>query len=500
MAGKNKIIWLILLLAGVAILRLPSLFYPYSYGDQGIYLTLGRALRQGLVLYKDIHDNKPPLLYLLAGLSNSLFWFQALLLVWSLGTIVVFWKLAQCLFQDQPRPVMLVTILFSLLTTWPRFEGQIANAETFMLLPILAGFLLLLCGKKWEKLKFFSAGIFFSLAVLFKVPAGFDFCAALIFIFILFFSKKVTTYKLSRGAGSRFAGLITNYFLLFFGFLLPLLLTSLYFALNHAFFQFLSAGFLQNIGYLSSWQGKTQGMMVNIGFLLRFSSLLILVFFFWFLRKKIDKNLLLLALWLIFSLFGATLSERPYPHYLLQVFPAASLLVGLLLIKSKQFEKIIILLLLALIFIVYAYFKFWGYPTISYYQNFLAWSLKQETTEEYLKNFNSNLPRNQKLASFLNSHTLPQDRIFLWGEDAPCIYALSRRLPPGRFTANYHIKDYHGYQETIKAIEEKEPRFIIILDDKDDFPELEQLVNREYHLFKSLDGALIFFRKSFKMI
>ena len=490
MVRKNKIIWLVILLVGVAILRIPSLFYPYSYGDQGIYLTLGQALRQGLVLYKDIHDNKPPLLYLLAGLSGSLFWFQALLLVWSLGTIIVFWKLAKHLFQDQPRPIILSTIFFSFLTTWPRLEAEIANAEIFMILPIVAGFLLLLCGKKWEKLRFFSAGILFSLAVLFKVPAGFDFAAAGLFLLLNFFSQKQKPFSL----------LISHFSILILGFLLPISMTAIYFASQGAFFQFISAGFLQNIGYLSSWQGKTQGTMVNLGFLLRFFSLLILIFLFWLLRRKFSKTLLLLGLWLIFSLFGATLSERPYPHYLLQVVPSASLLVGLLLVKIKRLEKIVILLLLALIFIVYAYFKFWGYPTISYYQNFLGWAFRQKTTEAYLKDFNPNLPRNQKLASFLNSHTLPQDRIFIWGEDAPCVYALSRRLPPGRFTANYHIKDFNGYQETIKAIEEKGARFIIILDDKDDFPELGLLVSREYHLFKSLDGALIFFRKSFKMI
>lgn len=52
--------WLCVLMALVVILRVPSFFEPYNYGDEMIYLTLGQGMRQGLTLYKDIHDNKPP--------------------------------------------------------------------------------------------------------------------------------------------------------------------------------------------------------------------------------------------------------------------------------------------------------------------------------------------------------------------------------------------------------------------------------------------------------
>ena len=37
-------------------------------------MTLGNAFRKGLVFYRDIHDNKPPLLYLLAALSFGHFY------------------------------------------------------------------------------------------------------------------------------------------------------------------------------------------------------------------------------------------------------------------------------------------------------------------------------------------------------------------------------------------------------------------------------------------
>jgi len=480
-------VWLVIILTVVIFLRIPSLFYPYSYGDEGIYLTLGQAVRQGLTLYREIHDNKPPLIYLLAAISGSLFWFRTILMVWSLGTIIVFWRLGRCLFKNKTRPVLIATVLFALLTTWPRLEGNIANAEIFMILPILAGFLLVLCGKKQETLRFLGAGALFSSAVLFKVTAGFDFAALGL---LLFFSLSFKNWRT----------IVRQGFLLLAGFSLPLFFFGLYFMIQDAFLPFIQAGFLQNIGYLSSWKGKSQGMIFNTGFILRTSSLLVLTIFFWLTRKKLNKNLIFLCLWLIFSLFGATLSERPYPHYLVQALPTASLLVGLLIANIKKFERLLVLFFLGLLLFVQQYFNFWEYPTITYYQNFLDWATRQKTNEEYLRYFNPNLPRNRQIASFLLHHTTSDERIFIWGEDAPCLYALTRRLPPGRYTANYHIKDFNGYQETIDAIKSVRPKYIIVLDTEDAFPQLDLILAKDYHPFSTLDGAILFFRKNFKVI
>src|SRR5260221_14719740 len=80
---------LIMILCLVAIMRLPTLMEPYWYGDEGIYLTLGTGIRHGLTLYRDIHDNKPPVIYLIAAISGTLFWFRFILLIWNAATIAV---------------------------------------------------------------------------------------------------------------------------------------------------------------------------------------------------------------------------------------------------------------------------------------------------------------------------------------------------------------------------------------------------------------------------
>jgi len=165
--------WLIILFAVVIILRIPSFFEPFSYGDEMIYLTLGEAMRQGMTLYRDIHDNKPPLLYIIAAIAGNVFWLRAILAFWNLATIYIFWKLAQVILPKREKVQKVATVIFALLTTLPLLEGQIANAEVFMIGPTLVAFLILLT-RKLDFKNLFLAGLFFSAATLFKVPAAFD--------------------------------------------------------------------------------------------------------------------------------------------------------------------------------------------------------------------------------------------------------------------------------------------------------------------------------------
>src|SRR3989337_2710734 len=68
-----------------------------------IYLTLGEAIRRGIPLYSEIHDNKPPLLYVMAAIAGNLFWFKALLTLWLLTTVFIFLKFTQGLFHKNLR-------------------------------------------------------------------------------------------------------------------------------------------------------------------------------------------------------------------------------------------------------------------------------------------------------------------------------------------------------------------------------------------------------------
>jgi len=476
--------FLLLCLLLVAILRLPSLFEPYWYGDEGVYLTLGQAIRKGLVLYRDIHDNKPPLLYLLAALSGNVFWFRAILLGWMLTTTILFWKLIKNLFPKQEKLAEISLFTFSILSSIPLIEGNIANAEIFMIGTTIAGFYLYFIAKKWSQ--YLLAGIFFSLSVLFKVPAVFDF--ATILVFFLFIAKK-KNYQL----------LITNYFFLIFGFIIPILITIIYFTSRNALSYYLNAAFSQNLGYLFSWRAGTmvaRGLSSKIGLISRSGVLLVTTLLIFLLRKSLAKPFILITIWFLFSLFAAALSERPYPHYLIQVLPSFCLILGILLTSGRTVIKRLAFSLIVLLVAGLVVVQFWVYPVFGYYFNFLGFATHLKARAEYFAWFSPQVNQTYAVANFLVKHTQPDERIFIWG-DEPYIYALSRRLPTGRYTVAYHIVDYNGYQETIETLTKNPPRWIIVMEEENRlFPGLFNFLNSNYLLEEKINSAKIFHRRS----
>jgi len=453
--------WFILVILITLFLRLPSLFEPFTYGDEGIYLTLGQALRKGLILYRDIHDNKPPLLYLLAAVAGEFSRFRLILFVWSFATIFMFYKLSFVLFPKNKLSPIISTALFSFLSSIHSFEGNVANAENFMLLPTILGFWLIL-KKSGQKKYWLLAGALFSLATLFKFPAAFDFTAALAFVFL--------TTKIKK-----FLFQASN---LVIGFILPVLATILYFASQNALNQYLKAAFFQNLPYLSSWtQDKIQAGGLPLALLSRGLLVFLLFLFIFIFRKKFSPQVKLILTWFSFSLFAALLSARPYPHYLLQILPPLSLSVGMFYCHREKLIPGVLIMVLVATFII---FKFWYYPNLPYLFNYYAYLVKFKNQDQYFKFFDPQTEAIYQAAVYIKTHTSPSEKIFVWGNQ-PAIYALSGRLPVGRYTVAYHIKDYHGYQETIKALLNNPPRYLVILDEyRQSFPDLAIFIERNY--------------------
>lgn len=470
--------WLALLIGLAALLRLPSLFEPFIYGDEGIYLTLGQAIRKGLTIYKDIHDNKPPLLYLLAALAGNFFYFRLILFSWSLLTIAFFSELAEKLFGKNKKAILIAVASFALLSTIRLFEGTIANAENFMIGTTIAGFYLYLKSK--TKFQHFLVGVLFSLSVLFKVPSFFDFAALFAFIFLVFQKKN---WRLT----------LNNSFFILLGFVSPILVTTIYFAFQGALFQYLSAAFFQNLPYLSSWTtGKQQSSGLPLPLLGRSLAVLLVFLFLFWQRRKISRTVKLVTTWFVFSLFAALLSNRPYPHYLLQTVPPLTLATGLIFSKGK--EKIIPPIFIAVFLISFLGFRFWHYPSLSYYRNFFCWVVGQQSQSDYFRYFSPQTEAIYQTVNYLKTRTANQEKIFIWG-DQPAIYGLSNRLPVGRYTVAYHIKDFNGYQETMQALQKNPPRYLVTIQEtSQSFPALEIFILRHYALTIEIGGFKIFHR------
>ncbi len=474
--------WLFFLLIGVLILRIPSFYEPYSYGDEMIYLALGEAIRQGIPLYSGIHDNKPPLLYVMAAISGNLFWFKAILSFWIILTIYVFWKFLELLFPKNKKGQIIGTFVFSILTTIPLLEGNIANAELFMIGPTILAFYILL-GKKPKTTNLFLSGTLFSVSTLFKVPALFD-IPTIVFLWIA--GIKVLSFK-------KIKNIFKNSFYVFLGFITPILLTFVFYFFQGALKEYFVAAFLQNVGYLSSWRPDDQQesfLVKNLPLIIRGLVVTLGLFILYWKRSRLSKNFIFATSWLLLTLFAVTLSERPYPHYLIQSIAPFSILI-VIFTSQRSIEQIFAIIPITLSFFVPFYYNFWHYPTFPYYEKFVKFSLGNYSRDGYLETFGSNVKRNYKISEFIASSTQKGEKIFVWGSDSSAVYAMTKRFPPGKFVADYHINDFSSDRETILILKNDLPAFIVILPSSPEISGMRNLLASNYGLIDNIEGAEI---------
>lgn len=433
------------------ILRLPSLFEPLWYGDEGIYQVIGTSLNHGKLLYSQVFDNKPPLLYwLYAILHSDQFTIRLVSLIFGMFSVIVFFFLSKKLLknaQGNNNIAYLTTSIFAILFGLPAFEGNIANAENFMLLPIIVSAFLII-----NKRRFLIAGLLLGLAFLFKIVAIFDLVAFLVFCFILNFNSLKKELKL---------------FKIVAGFLVPVFLITLFFTFNRTLMDFVKATFLANISYV--------GYANKIGAfpILLFIKLIILGLFLLYVfvkRKNINEKVLFVSIWFAFSLFNAFFSQRPYAHYLLVLIPSLSLMMGMILFDKKNRKAGAAIFLITLFILA----KGFGIPNINkninYYQNFLSYTMGKKTTAQYQDFFDHNTPFDYEIARFIKPNLNKTDTIFIWGNNAQ-LYQLVGVVAPTKYVVAYHILNYSdGQSSTQIGLAKAKPKFIVAMPNSGQVP------------------------------
>lgn len=519
-------IWLLIPLTVLVLLRVPNFSEPYWYGDEAIYLTIGHALNQGEILYKDIIDHKTPIIYYLARVPDQL-GFRILNVSWMLITTIIFFKICQKWFNNQ-KIASVTTFIFVLLTSLPFLEGNIPNGELFVLGFVLFAFFLL------SKTHFFqdaitetqspqtlpkikltwqeggllvAAGSFFSLGILTKVPALLDVASFIAFFAILFLRQifhqpkkwqSSLTFSLSRLA------------LLAAGLLFPIFLSVLYFASKNALEQYFAYGLLYNIRYSQEWQLDFGNPWLNFAFTMpgKLLFLFIAVLLLLFPGKKLPKHFQLLSLWFIFTLFSVLLSSRPYPHYFIQMVPALTLLlVEMAKLIWQQGRKLFGKYqganhwsavftgsaLIALMISILLLFDFHPYPTWSYYRKFAQLVSGRISREQYENSFDHLVADNRRATALIQTTGIK--KMFIWGTD-PTLYAQSKTSPTSRFTVSFHIKDFSDYDRTFAQIEAEQPELIIWMkDETTPFPALENYLKKYYLANNDLSSMILFQRK-----
>ena len=415
------------------LLRVPNFVEPYWYGDEAIYLTIGQSMNKGAILYKEIIDHKTPLIYFLAQ-THTQENFRVLLWGWMLVTTIAFYYFAQTLFSNKKWPTFIATILFVLATSLPTFEGNIPNGELFVMGFVLVGMLVLsqtsyatsFLHPKAKKVKdspawmYIISGSFLSLGVLTKVPAIFDVAAAAGFGFFestnaLLAAQKNRLLILKK----KFVKIVPIWFFLGVGIVLPILLSIAYFVKLDAGSEYLQFGLMYNFRYAGSW-----GLPFDNPILVFFFSLpgkLVAMSFLTMLlvvtKKYISPAFQFILFWFGLSLFASLLSNRPYPHYYLQIAPALSLLVAgtvyegiKMLFKRTALQNknilgpflatVIFTGFVAILFLL----KVQKYPTVAYYTSFSQLAKREISVADFFAKTIKSVVKNESISATWKSN------------------------------------------------------------------------------------------------
>jgi len=469
----------------IILLRLPNIYEPYWYGDEGIYLTVGQGMRRGMELYAHIVDHKTPLIYLISSLSGTLLGLKLWLIVSSLISTGLFYLILLKLLKNPwQRAVALVAMVLS--TTLPAFEGNIANGEIILMPFTLGGIYLGWMGVFGEKninlKKLFWSGVLFGLAILTKVPAGAELAAMGIFITLYFVQERRKVKDFLTEVGILAAGVI-----------LTIGLSILYFGLKGILSEYIDLGLFYNFRYIQDWQQPfTHPWVIFLlsmkGRLLLLVSYLVMV---WIGYKKLPREYVFGLLWFGFSLFAALLSLRPYPHYFIQVLPAAALLMGFMVTREIK-PWLISSSLIVTAYLVMKFLGFSHYPTIAYYQNYWEYMVGKKDETSYGAWFDGQVPATYEMARWLKLRTKPEDRIFIWGNQ-PMVFALADRSPATRFFMDFHIASFGAFEETLTSLRQTPPEYILdYRNDSQSFPEFYSMLTNEYVMVETINQATVY--------
>lgn len=169
-------------------------------------------------------------------------------------------------------------------------------------------------------------------------------------------------------------------------------------------------------------------------------------------KRKKRSDLFLIG-WLIFSLMGAFFNGWFFPHYLIQIIPAASLLGGLFISRAFECEKLHLPLTASVVLIL----SFVIGDQLSVYTSYFRFLRGDIDKIEYYKQLGIDTGEAGWLpfydsAEYLKNSMAEEDTLFVWST-TPLLYYLVRKYPPTSFVQNYPLLGYEFMLPTARGWE-----------------------------------------------
>src|SRR3989344_5257596 len=449
---KTEYILLFIILLFIFVMRFPSLFEPFWYGDEGIFAAVARNLNLGGVLYDTAWDNKPPMIYLTyQAIFNffgvSMFWLRLVTIIAVLTTAAIIYEIAQATIGV--KRALVATFTFGLLTSLRLIEGNLALTEIYMILPITLAMMIAIV-RKFDYLSLFVAGFLFAVGSLYKQVGVLEAAALGIFLFL---------------ESRTFFDFVKKGFILTIGFLIPYTVAVLYFAPKNLLNDYIFAAYTYYQIYLD--ESPQYQIFINISKILPIVAAVGYGIWQKYKLKKVGVTHLLF-LWAAFSLLGSYFSGRTYGHYLVQAVPAVSLLLASvdrklrLNLAGSVFALTFFIPLIFLTKLLFTDFLSGGpINQIKYWQNFGQFAKGDKSVDIYNDFFDRNVNTIMALADFLAQHQGYGESVYIWG-DYPWLYAIADLKNPSRYVTSFHVFGVpEGQNEVAKDLEKNPPKYII---------------------------------------
>jgi len=463
--------------AALVALRVPSLFEPRWYTDEGIFAAVAHDLLRGHMLYSEAWDNKPPLIFATYAVVQALFGpgvlpLHAVGLAASLAALVALIATGRALF-GLPRAA-LAGCLFALLVGTPVIEGNLAMTETFMVVPTTLAVLTFVRAQarpeEERSVRYLACGALLGVAAGYKQVAVCDLLAVLVMV-------ALTHARPWRSAAA-----------LLLGFAAPQALFAAVFLAAGAF----GAYWYAVVGSLGLYAD-----LAREGAAARLSGWLpALLITAWLARRRLAGDEVPLAafpaLWLAFTIAGAAAGAFPFPHYLQQAAPPAALAAVSIPFAwerdaaARTLVAATAVLIAALVVgqFAAAFRERRQLDPVAYYEAFFEGDFRtlSDPHDEYFFDGSAVTVRDvvRQVEADGGGRTL-----YTWSE-LPWLYAAGGYTNPTRYYTSFLGEVIPGARpEVMRDLERHPPDYVLISDATyAPFPELDRFVEERYTLVR----------------
>lgn len=381
--------------------HLPSFFHRLLDGDEAIYGTIAALMNMGQPLYgAGGVDNKPPGVFWIYSLTFRVFGTYQMTAVHAVGFIAMAATCALIFLIARDiaglRAGLLAALFYGLLTAAGNPRLLASNTEIFMMLPLTASVLLML-RQHW-----FWCGFLLVAAGAFRQSAAINFLLIALGVFWL-----EPAIRRVRPVQFLAAGVIGG-----------LIVGAVFIALSGSLTGFWRWTIDTLSGYASTnwtpslvWMRAKDSVVPFVVDMAVFWIAAIALAARW---RTLSTQTRLIVAWLTVAMIGSFAGGHLSWHYFIQGMGPLAVLAA---VGFQTFQLRRVAAAAAVIGITIPVVAWWAFDL---------------RADPLTYDFSPPVPQHQTVATYIDAHTSPSDRVFIWG-DWPAVYIESDRIMASRF-------------------------------------------------------------------